>query len=580
MKKWLLIGIFFMFPLVGLTAEDQGAVPDRLVLALQQSAGDDYQRARALQNIANHYIWINDFDKAKPYVDEIAELAKSSDNAYINALDCFYFISYSLEGNDRQAAIPYIFKVEPLLESLDDNPACNLLRLNAYNVIARYYWECDMLEQTYEYLKLCNQIAEKLDDRDADFNLCRKLMMIYLEMERYQECIALGKTIAAKRPSGLERVYYYTKMLDAYNKIGEPDTALCYADSAFLCDTLGKLTRIIYNGKANVLLGKGAYEEAFECIEKMGQKQNGIVVTVRDSTCLDYRAKLYKAMYYNHKHQFDSALYYVNKSLVTVATLASLEDEAEVMSLKSEVLYNMGSYQEAIDNMKATQELADSLSKVRNIQKVENLMLQQKMAEYEAQQQYLNYRNETRHRIRFMVLALISLLLLLGLVFLLLIINKRKLAAKVAEEELELRNRELAEAAVVMMKKNEAYNDVIGQLQELKNSIDDREVNRTIDRMAKKMQQTMDDDYYEEFSLRFKQVHPDFIEKLTKRHPDLTPNEIKICSFLRLNMSSKEISALTGQSSTAIDMTRFRIRRKLGMAQGDHGRLSNYLMQL
>lgn len=569
-----------MFPLVGLTAEDQGAVPDRLVLALQQSAGDDYQRARALQNIANHYIWINDFDKAKPYVDEIAELAKSSDNAYINALDCFYFISYSLEGNDRQAAIPYIFKVEPLLESLDDNPACNLLRLNAYNVIARYYWECDMLEQTYEYLKLCNQMAEKLDNQDADFSLCRKLMLIYLDMERYQECIALGKTIATKRPSGLERVYYYTEMMDAYNKIGEPDTALCYADSAFLCDTLGKLTRIIYDGKANVLLGKGAYEEAFECIEKMGQEQSGIVVTVRDSIRLDYRSKRYKAMYYNHKHQFDSALYYVNKSLETVATLASLEDEAEVMSLKSEVLYNMGSYQEAIDNMKATQELADSLSKARNIQKVENLMLQQKMAEYEAQQQYLNYRNETRHRIRFMVLALISLLLLLGLVFLLLIINKRKLAAKVAEEELELRNRELAEAAVVMMKKNEAYNDVIGQLQELKNSIDDREVNRTIDRMAKKMQQTMDDDYYEEFSLRFKQVHPDFIEKLTKRHPDLTPNEIKICSFLRLNMSSKEISALTGQSSTAIDMTRFRIRRKLGMAQGDHGRLSNYLMQL
>ena len=580
MKKWLLLWALFMFPVLGFADVDRGSVPDSLVLKLQQSAGDDYQRAIALQNIANHYIWINELDKAKPYVDEIAELANSSDNAYIDALDYFYFISYSLESNDRQVVVPYIFTVEPLLESLDDNHACNLLRLNVYNVIARYYWECDMLEQTYKYLELCNQIAAKIEDQDADFNLCRKLMMIYMEMHHYQECIALGKTIAAKRASGLERAYYYTQMLDAYNKIGEADTALCYADSALLSDASGKLTRMIYDGKANVLMGKGKYDEAFECIEKMSREDNGMIITIRDSIRLDYRSKLYMAMYYNHKCQFDSALYYVNKSLDAVALLSSLQDEEEVLSLKTEVLCNVGRYQEAIDNMKATQALTDSLSKVRNIQKVENLMLQQKMAEYEAEMQYENRVRESKQRTRVWILLFVTLFFLMGCIILALVMKKRKLQQRMIEEELEDRNRELASTAVLMMKKNEAYSEVIASLQDIREHAEDKNTKKALAKVSRKIEQTMEEGYYDEFDVRFKRVHPDFIAKLTKKHPDLTPNEIKICSFLKLNMSTKEIASLTGQSVTAIEMARYRIRRKLGISIDDHAHLSQYIMRI
>ena len=569
-----------MLSLQCIAQEDNGHVPDRLVLDLQQSAGDDYQRARALGNIANHYIWINDFEKAKPYVDEIAELAKSSDNAYIDALDCFYVISYSLVNNDRQAAIPYIFKVEPMLESLDDNHAGNLLRLNVYNVIARYYWECDMLDRTYEYLDLCNQWVGKINDQDADFNLCRKLMMIYLEMQRYKDCIALGKTIATKRTSGLERTYYCIEMLDAYNKIGEADTALCYADSAFLSDTLGRLTFMIYDGKASVLIGEGAYEEAFECVEKMCRKENKKAITRRDSIYLDYRTNLYKAMYFNHKCQFDSALNCVNNSLEAVAPLASLEDEEKVLSFKTEVLCNVGRYQEAVDNMKATQGLADSLSKVRNIQEVENLMLQQKLSEYEAQQQYENYVRESRYRVRVLTAIIIALLFLACCIILVLVMKRRKLQHRLVEEELEERNREIASTVVVMKKKNEVYTEVISQLQELKAQTENRGMKKTLTQVSNKIEQTMDDDFYDEFDLRFRRVHPDFIEKLTKRHPDLTPNEIKICSFLKLNMSTKDIAQLTGQSVAAIEMTRYRIRRKLGISLDDHAHLSQYIMKI
>ena len=83
---------------------------------------------------------------------------------------------------------------------------------------------------------------------------------------------------------------------------------------------------------------------------------------------------------------------------------------------------------------------------------------------------------------------------------------------------------------------------------------------------------------WEEFEIRFKEVHMEFYESLHDAHPDLTPNEIKICAFLRLNMSTKEISAITHQSVKSINMARFRLRKKLQIERDEN--LISYLNSL
>ena len=72
-------------------------------------------------------------------------------------------------------------------------------------------------------------------------------------------------------------------------------------------------------------------------------------------------------------------------------------------------------------------------------------------------------------------------------------------------------------------------------------------------------------DTWKEFEVRFQQVHADFYKKLNKQYPDLTPNELRLCAFLRLNMSTKDIAAITYQSLNSIDMARFRLRKKMGL---------------
>ena len=59
-------------------------------------------------------------------------------------------------------------------------------------------------------------------------------------------------------------------------------------------------------------------------------------------------------------------------------------------------------------------------------------------------------------------------------------------------------------------------------------------------------------------------------QKLLEKYPDLTANELRLCAFLKLNMNTKEISAVTYQSTNSIDTARSRLRQKLGIKKDDN----------
>jgi len=69
--------------------------------------------------------------------------------------------------------------------------------------------------------------------------------------------------------------------------------------------------------------------------------------------------------------------------------------------------------------------------------------------------------------------------------------------------------------------------------------------------------------------MRFKQVHVEFYKNLIDKYPELTSGELRLCAFLRLNLSTKEIAQLTGQNIKALEMARFRLRKKMGIADSD-----------
>ena len=97
--------------------------------------------------------------------------------------------------------------------------------------------------------------------------------------------------------------------------------------------------------------------------------------------------------------------------------------------------------------------------------------------------------------------------------------------------------------------------------------------------ISKELRNNTNDKILNEFSQRFQEVHAGFYEKLLSKYPDLTQSELKLCAFLRLNMSTKDISELTGQQITSIDTARYRLRKKLALS-GSDGNLVTFLTKI
>ncbi|WP_421918723.1 hypothetical protein [Marinifilum sp.] len=69
-----------------------------------------------------------------------------------------------------------------------------------------------------------------------------------------------------------------------------------------------------------------------------------------------------------------------------------------------------------------------------------------------------------------------------------------------------------------------------------------------------------------QFDFHFQRVNQDLFDKLQSFYPQLTSNDLKLCAFMRMNLNSKEIAAITGKSPSSIDVSKFRLRKKLGVA--------------
>ena len=136
------------------------------------------------------------------------------------------------------------------------------------------------------------------------------------------------------------------------------------------------------------------------------------------------------------------------------------------------------------------------------------------------------------------------------------------------KSEVEHKNKELAATTLYSLQKNELIGGVVDRLlgQFKSKTPISQDAVRTI---IRDLEQTKDEKIWEEFEVNFSQVHADFYKKLNQINPELTPNERRLCAFLKLNMSTKEISAITGQTPHSIKIARTRLRKKFNLTNSD-----------
>ncbi len=184
--------------------------------------------------------------------------------------------------------------------------------------------------------------------------------------------------------------------------------------------------------------------------------------------------------------------------------------------------------------------------------------------------------NKIRQQRKDFFIILILIILGAGLIITFLFWTRQKIKMKnslltkqALEKELDYKNKELVLNVMSVMKKNELMADICTKLLKMEKEAANEETKNMIRQISSYLQKNQEEEILKEFSLRFKDVHNDFYNKLLDKFPGLTPSDLRLCAFLRLNMSSKEIAELTGQRIATLENARYRLRQKLNITNSD-----------
>ena len=139
-------------------------------------------------------------------------------------------------------------------------------------------------------------------------------------------------------------------------------------------------------------------------------------------------------------------------------------------------------------------------------------------------------------------------------------------------QRIENKNRELAISTMSMIKKNTLLGSIKDQLLKVKEISELKKVVLNIDKNIN------NDDDWNFFEEAFNNADQDFLKKIKDIHPKLTPNDLRLCAYLRLNLSSKEIASLLNISSKSIEIKRYRLRKRMNLEHGTN--LIGYILSV
>ncbi len=153
-----------------------------------------------------------------------------------------------------------------------------------------------------------------------------------------------------------------------------------------------------------------------------------------------------------------------------------------------------------------------------------------------------------------------------------------RLKSEKLEAEVNFKNVQLADFTMSVIKRNEQLIRIRDEFQkhaQEKGSAINRTFSEKISRLIDHQLSSEDD--WQTFETHFDQAHQDFIKRLKVRYPHLTQSDLKLCAYLRLNITTKEIAHLLNISIRGVEVRRYRLRKRLSMSTEEN--LYEFLLQ-
>ncbi|HJY13131.1 MAG TPA: tetratricopeptide repeat protein, partial [Flavobacterium sp.] len=289
--------------------------------------------------------------------------------------------------------------------------------------------------------------------------------------------------------------------------------------------------------------------------------------------------------FYFKLNDYNASETYFKKAIETAKQIESLHYVGVSSSYLFQIYKQKGDYMNAFESIELNKNINDTLyseKRTREIGQLETqFQLDLKQAELEAKQ---------RERNLFFLLAAASLTLSLVVATLLYYLQKNKAQSakleqanlqsekKNLEKDIELKDKELTTQVLHLVHKNELIHVISDKLLEINNNLDIKS-QMAVQKVITDLQSNLQPELLEEFKQRIQHIHENFYNILNKDFPNLSPSELRLCAFLKLNLTTKEISAITNASAKSIEIARTRLRKKLNLTGTDQN-LIIFLSQL
>jgi tetratricopeptide (TPR) repeat protein/DNA-binding CsgD family transcriptional regulator len=336
---------------------------------------------------------------------------------------------------------------------------------------------------------------------------------------------------------------------------------------------------VAYNNLGNVYLYQKEYAKAEDMYlnslkikEKLGDKK-GISVSLVNL------AEVYQAQK-NYEQAEAKAL----ESLKIAQLIQAKEQSRDAYIRLAEIAKEQGNFKNAYEWSQKANLVKDSLL---NAQKTKQIAQMRELYETEKKEQenlllknQLDVERLTRNGI--IMISILSLLVLGLLVNRFRLkqyqtrlaleneqIKSQKLAAEaqLQQEQIEHKTRELTSNTLYILQKDELLEDLKEEIEDVLTKVTlEEETRRKLRLVQKSVLQSLEKNQdWETFKTRFTEVHPDFFKKLQGKYKDLTTNDLKLCAYLKLSFSTKEIAQLLNNSPRGVETSRYRLRKRLGL---------------
>jgi len=563
-----------------------------------QKMADDTARANLLIKLGEHYCSF-DNDKSLMYLQEAYTISLATD--YTEGVGkslmwmgrvYYYKSKFSLSNK-------YLDKAKKPLEDAGDVHTLSfwyLAKAMSLSVTGDYVNAIEMFTKSIDLCKQCGNMKTMttaylgigttlLDRGDVD-----------KAMEYYQDALTLAK----ETDNRVGVANSLTSIASVYKSKGSLDTSISYFRQALKIRTELKMDRHVASSEMSIgetLIQMGRYDEAEQSLKhalsifkKLNEKTGIVICNMSLADALNKQGnpegKRLAEQTLRLAEDIDNPnlLSYVNSKLSDIYAYSNDYQKAYAYQKKHEVL------KDSLFTSEKERMLAEVEAKFQSEKKDRDIALLKERAKVE--------RNKN-------LMLIILLVVFLIVIFLLIVMFRYKSTAfkrqqklleqekviheqenQIAEKEkqllqgqLESKNRELASKALEMIRMNETISEIIEKLEKFNSHANaNPKMVRSIKEIIHDLETHTKQNIWNEFDKIFKNIHSGFYARLLEICPDLSPTEIKTAALLKLNLTTKEIAAITFKSEGGIKTTRYRLRKKLGLSGDD--KLVPFLMQI